>query len=680
VNISWKNVLVFLGRRESQILFLAGLSIYLFTRLISLENFPVYFFTDEAAEQVRAAALWKNGFFDEHGHFLPVTAEGPWYRFVSIAHYIQMPGWLLFGHSITAVRGSAALLTAWAVFGLALILKRHFNCQGWWLAPLVMVTMPAWFLHSRTAFECVYTVVFYIWFCYFYLDYLSGKTNALYWASGFGALTLYSYSAGPLIMLVTSVLLLFSDFKHHLKHYRTVLKAFALSCLFLVPLLLFFSNYPDSPGELIQDYSLSLSNGMPFFSRMHLILSAYLAGFSHDFWFAWEGSNLRHRLAMHGHLLPVTAPLLYLGLALSLFHIKKPSSRLILILIAASSAGSAFVEPVITRNMTFLVPACMMIMIGGDFLLQRVKLFHVRQALYSAIFVLLGFYTFFLTFDSLKNGPRWFNNYGLYGLAWGSKEVIRDAIPEYLKQNPNETVHLSTRWMNSPGYLLQFFGSPENVKLQDYEYYIHNEIELPGGPFVVTHEQYEEIQKSPMVSYQDLGKIVLYPDGTPGFHFVRLKYSSDAKRLFKIAAYELLQLRESTLMVPSGETWVIRNCPLDIGDSTMFFDRNRLAVLRGAGGHPFVLEIDFPSNRKLNGVEVGFSQENILTAIIKNDKGAEIGKFSMKLKKDNPTFPFLRLDFKGLEGNARSVRLEMREDGQPDFVKVLMHVKEVTFY
>ena len=37
---------------------------------------------------------------------------------------------------------------------------------------------------------------------------------------------------------------------------------------------------------------------------------------------------------------------------------------------------------------------------------------------------------------------------------------------------------------------------------------------------------------------------------------------------------------------------------------------------RGSGSHPFVVEIDFPAPRTLRGVEVGFMQENALTAIV----------------------------------------------------------------
>ncbi len=50
------------------------------------------------------------------------------------------------------------------------------------------------------------------------------------------------------------------------------------------------------------------------------------------------------------------------------------------------------------------------------------------------------------------------------------------------------------------------------------------------------------------------------------------------------------------------------------------------------------------------------------------------------LKRSDPGFPFLRIDFPGLSVPVHSVRLEFREENRPDFDVVRMHVTDVTFY
>ncbi len=528
------------------LLFLLALSVYLVTRFLYLEDYPVYFFTDEAAEQVRARGLWNRHFFDENGHFLPVTAAGPWFRFVSIAHYIQLPGWLLFGNSIYAVRGTAVLLTAWGMYGLGLTLKTHFNCRSWWLAPLVMVTMPAWFVHSRTAFECVYTVVFYTWFCYYYLNYTAGNKKAIFAAVGFGALTLYSYSAGPLVMFATGGLLLLSDAKYHWQNRRIVGLAFALACLTLVPLGLYYLNYPESPARHIEMYSGVLSTNMPLTEKLRRMLGSYSQGLLPEFWFTWKKANIRHQIAGLSHILPVMAPLFFGGLALILFRIKRSGSRLLLATIAASSAGALFVAPEITRNLTFLLPACILIMVAADTLVQWLPARSLRGTAYAGLFSVLAVYSLFLTRECLQKGPTSFHDYTLFGLQWGSKQVIRDAIPDYLRQHPGETVVLAAEWANSPDYILEFFNSPPNFKLGDVDQYMNAIREIPDhATFVVTQQQFERLGGSTILTHEDLGKVIYYPDGSPAFRFVRIKYVADAERILKDEVVERQRLRRT---------------------------------------------------------------------------------------------------------------------------------------
>jgi len=666
--------------RQSWSLFAAGMVVYLITRFLYLEDYPIYFFTDEAAQQVRARELWLNGFRDDNGHWFPVTAQGPWFRFVSIAHYLQLPGWLLFGNTIYAVRGTSVLLGATAAWVLALILKRHFHCGIWWITPLIFGTMPSWFLHSRTAFECVYMAVFYAWFCYFYLNYTSGHTRSLLLAVVFGALTLYSYSAGPLIMLATGCLLLISDFKYHIKHARIVGVAFAFCCLLMSGLLFFFINYPDSPAQHAKMYSGVLSGNIPMTVKLQQVLHAYLGGLTPQFWFTWQPDNLRHQMLGLSHLLQITAPFFFLGIVLCFWRIKTRGSRLILIAITASGCGAALVFPEITRNMTFLIPACLLIVIGLDFLISRIRLPFVSRFLNYSLFSGITTYAAFLTYDALINGPTWYDDYTLFGQQWGSKQIIRDYIPEYLSKHPDQHVFLAIEWANSPDYILKFFNSPPNFMLDDIDRYLSNLIELPKGVFVVTASQMQRLRESKMLTYKEIEPPIYYPDGMPAFHVVTIQYSENALTVAEEFRLERNRLIEEKITTPTGEVWTVRHKAFDLGEVINLFNQDFNDLARGAGGYPFVVEVGFPNPKELRGIEVAFSQENTLTAILKNKEGAEIGHYYKALKINAPKFPRLRLDFTDLKEKVSSVRLELREEQRADSETVLMHIHEITFY
>src|SRR3989304_260031 len=136
-------------------LFFLSLAVFAVTRLIGIEDFPIYFFTDEAANTVLAAEFLPNG--------LPAA--------------------------------------------VGLTLRDVFHTRLAWLGVLLLVITPAWFLHSRTAFETSLYVSMFAWFVYFYLRYRSGHVSAMFPAVVFGALAFYSYNTGQAGLVLCALLL-----------------------------------------------------------------------------------------------------------------------------------------------------------------------------------------------------------------------------------------------------------------------------------------------------------------------------------------------------------------------------------------------------------------------------------------------------------------------------------------
>ncbi|NMC78219.1 MAG: hypothetical protein GYA59_02555, partial [Chloroflexi bacterium] len=156
-------------------LFGLALAVYLATRLIALPAFPIYFFTDEAVQTVLAADLVRDGFYGYDHLFLPTYFLNSYQYNLSTSVYLQVIPYLLFGKSIWVTRGVAALATLIAAVCVGLALKNVFHSPHPWLAVLLLSITPAWFLHSRTAFETALATSFYAGFLYFYLRYRSAS-------------------------------------------------------------------------------------------------------------------------------------------------------------------------------------------------------------------------------------------------------------------------------------------------------------------------------------------------------------------------------------------------------------------------------------------------------------------------------------------------------------------------
>jgi hypothetical protein len=196
-------------------LFGLALGVYALTRFIALDKYPIYFFCDEAVSTVRAADLIRHGLRDPTGHFLPTYFENLMIYSPSTTVYLQVLPYLLFGKSVIVTRGVSALVSLFGTAAVGLTLKNVFGARWWWTGIMLLSITPAWFLHSRTAWETVTMVSFYAGFLYFYLLYRQRNRRLLFPALLFGALAFYSYNGGRIVVVLTGLFLLISDMRYH---------------------------------------------------------------------------------------------------------------------------------------------------------------------------------------------------------------------------------------------------------------------------------------------------------------------------------------------------------------------------------------------------------------------------------------------------------------------------------
>jgi 4-amino-4-deoxy-L-arabinose transferase-like glycosyltransferase len=174
------------------------------------------------------------------------------YNLSSISVYLQVIPYLLFGKSVFATRAVSVVIATLGAVAVGLTLRDIFKLRYWWCGVLLLSLSPAWFLHSRTAFETVEMTSFYAGFMYFYLRYRYISPRALYPALVMGTLVFYTYSPGQVIIVVTGLFLLFSDLRYHWQNRKLALKGLLLLGVLALPYLRYSINHP---GALMQHLS-----------------------------------------------------------------------------------------------------------------------------------------------------------------------------------------------------------------------------------------------------------------------------------------------------------------------------------------------------------------------------------------------------------------------------------------
>ena len=607
-------------------LFLLSLAVYLLTRLIYLQDFPIYFFTDEAIQTQQAANLLSRGFRSAEGVLLPTYFENGGQYNLSLSVYAQVLPTLLLGKSIWVTRGVAALLSLTAAISLGLTLKHIFNIRYWWLGPLLLAAVPAWFLHSRTAFETALMASMYAAFLNFYLLYRKERLWALYPALLFGALAFYAYSPGQVIVVVTGMMLLIADAKYHWQHKKTALFGLGLLLLLAVPYLRFSLTQGQARLQHLIQLNSYWIKPIPFYEKVLTYFARYLKGLNPFYWFwpnpsllekFWPDLNLplwlfsnqadlaRHTMKGYGHIFWVTLPLWTIGLVRCIRRFKDPAHRTLILATLAAPSGAAIVDWGITRGLVFIIPATLMTALGIESSLQWLQNKQPKlktPVLAIIIFILLTSFSFFMLGDTFTNGPTWYTDYGLEGMQYGSQQVFTRAA-EIAREQPETTVLVSSTWANGSDVLLRFFadGLP-NLRMGNINAFALEYRPLDRNTlFVMTQDDVDFIDESDKFTDVTIEEVIPYPDGSPGFYFVRLAYVDDIEAILEAEkqARQTLLTEELTI---HGQTIQVEYSMLDINEIQQAFDGDRTTLIRTLEANPLRLVLTFPEKTELTSV------------------------------------------------------------------------------
>lgn len=586
---------------------LFGLSLltYLSTRLVGLVNFPIYFFTDEAVNTVLAADFVRDHFHNYDGDLFPTFfINGGQYN-LGPSVYLQIIPYLIAGKSVWVTRGTAALATLIAAISVSLALRGIFNIRFWWAGALVLSVIPAWFLHSRTAFETSLMVSFYAAFLFFYLLYRYRRAPGyLYIALVFGALTFYTYSPGQMVMLVSGVLLFISDIRFHLKNWRTGLIGGGVLLLLALPYIRFILTRGSANYQHLALLGSYLISDISLLGKVQRFTLEYLKGLNPAYWFLPNTVDLsRHLMKGYGHLSWFTFPFALIGLGSCLKHFRSSAHRAVIIALLAAPSGAALVQLGITRALVMVIPLAILITLGLSIVLEwLIQRAWSRVVLSVGLFGLLTGYNIFMLRDALVNGPTWYTHYGLSGMQYGASQVFGE-IKAYLVRSPDTKIILTPTWANGTDVVARFFlPDNSNASLGGIDGYIFEHKPLDANTlFILTPEEYQRMLDSKKFTDVKIEKVMAYPDGSPGFYFLRFRYVDQIDAILA-AEKEARRALISQDVVVAGRPAVVRYSMLDMGSITNLFDGNPDTLARTLEANPMVVELSFPQPRSLRGI------------------------------------------------------------------------------
>jgi hypothetical protein len=168
---------------------------------------------------------------------------------------------------------------------------------------------------------------------------------------------------------------------------------------------------------------------------------------------------------------------------------------------------------------------------------------------------------------------------------------------------------------------------------------------------------------------------VPYPDGRPGFYFVRMRYSPEANRILAEAEAERRRPVIDEVVV-DGQTVQVTHPLFDMGTAAHLFDGDPFTLARTYESNPARIALTFPQPRSVSAVflTIGFRQAS-LTVRLLPASGASPVTYTQDYR-DLPESPTIELRFEAAPLEVEGVEIEIRDLSDPPDGK--LHILEIS--
>jgi len=643
------------------------------TRFYKLEEFPIYFFCDEAFIGVETQKLIANRFYSPDSTFLPMywnKAEGRWVPQISI--YLSIIPSILFPRTIWPLRAVTGIIS---LIGILIaswgFQKSEKNSALWWL-PLGLATiMPVLILHNRLAFETSNAISGIFATIGFYLAYRLDNPKYL---TGFilaALFTFYSHWSGSIVISAISFMLLVIDSPYHLsvarKHPTFFIGHTILILLGAVPFVRFLLFQPLGIYQQLSLLGSDVTKDEPASNILWSGFLRYTSAFNPYYWFTYNfnPNEIRHLWKDRPLLGTFTIVPLLIGLIVNVSTFWKVRSRVLLVALLAGAMPLLMVETHVQRMFYIIAPVILIMTTGITYCYKFCRLPLIKISLQSLFLITLLIDSVLLT-KEFVGAKLWYHAYTLGGLQWGAKALFAEAIPKILDLHPEIVITPSGEWANGADTFPKFFLRADHLK------------RIVSSPFDILHPESDQrlsanhifILSTPeleRISQSGKFKKVLplleipYPDGTLGFTFTRLEYLDNIEELMAPERLARLVPQHASLAI-WGTNAQISYSRLDIGTIDEAFDANHFTIARGLTANPFVIDISFEQPRLGNRIFLDlYPMSAAVNVIAKNSDGKNIGEGHSKVMNDDPAKDtFMEISFAEVPISFNSISIQIQ--------------------
>ena len=329
--------------------------LFLVTRLYKISEIPASVYWDEASIGYNAYSVLATG-RDEWGEFLPLHFRAFGEFKLPVYIYSVVVSEFFFGLTTLAVRLPAVIFGLVSMIGLYLLVLKLTNKKLLSLLSSFLFSITPWFfIFSRTGYEAVAGLAFFIWAIYLLM--LSDKHKFFILISSLlFVISAYSYNSFRILTpIVLGPVLIYLLLK---KHFIPVLVSTVLIITSLIPI---YKLYKQDSG---------LSRLQTVGSKRNIV-SNYLKNFSLEFLFVTGDTNPRSQVPNTSQLYYLDAIFLILGL---IYILKSKNLNLYLVLglllISALPAAITKENPHALRAI-LMIPMLLTISAMGIFYLSK---------------------------------------------------------------------------------------------------------------------------------------------------------------------------------------------------------------------------------------------------------------------------------------------------------------------
>ena len=192
--------------------------------------------------------------------------------------------------------------------------------------------------------------------------------------------------------------------------------------------------------------------------------------------------------------------------------------------------------------------------------------------------------------------------------------------------------------------------------------------------FVVIPSELDKLQTSGKFEHVRIEQIIEYPNGEPGFYFIRMRYAADIDRILEAEREARRALLETSLEI-AGQPVRVRYPVLDMGDIALVFDGDANTLARTLEANPFVIELTFPTPRPVSGAVLHLGSAYLQVRVSLSTSSAEKPIVFETMFQGSVAQPELNLDFNG-EITTQQMRFEILAPGIAEPANI--HIWEIS--